>query len=1436
MEGNVQFRSGMCVLLTLVAVNLSLLPPGAAATENPPGLEALPAMAPAPKTDPEMRLEYLLSVKAAETALTDAQKLITDTEETVKAIDKLAEAAKTGKLDDAVPKRVTDMAGLVSAIPIPNGDPSKKTAAPATAPRTPRIAVMAAHLKDNRERLRNAFRDANTIKKPDDELKDALKRYQKLDGDLTTWEGTAGKAAESLKGALTEPTSEPVQGFAKVVFTSLQTLADMADVPDTITLQSNLSRDLPQVPEAVRLRRTLKPAQKSLGDALARVGHALTGESTAKLTESDNRLKGILAKIQGTPAARGWLAQLQDAAFEKLKKTRQELARLVNDTSPVHIDVAAAEIEAHKLKEDADKILTAGQALLAQLPIDKFVEATLGVTPEIGLVTNALNELQSHAIRLGVALDVFKQANLVDISQWVSDQVSLYYFDDVPRLMKVLVEKPTEVGGESDLRKNADSARVTLNEKQEAAAEARQKLEGAKYALQIKREQHREALRTAKDELRAAQEQSNEHGARTLDVTRHQTIAQAEYNTAQRNLTTLSSNPASDPAKVAAATERQEKADLELIRANADAALVQGEAAATGQRLTDAKSAVNAIETGEAGLAAKVATAERDLGTAEGGLTSALTASILAAQADNLAFARARDGAPFFTSLPDLTAGPHTDPVKRVMLYGFPDSKMIFVRGRSADVEQVKQLIRSFDRPQPQAMLTVWTLEINSEDSINGWKKAAQAMKQVEDQLDETRDHSNRVVDALRRAINAKVGEARLEYFQNNPDPEFPNTSGRLELLSTTTKGVLPLPPPNSTLDYVSDNLSAAAFYDEDVLRRLGWSDKFVSKRTNVSFLKAALPDPYNTTTLAEALVVLALAKTRYYEEIFDTFTKDPNVQRAVLANPDASSSTDKKLTPEQKVRKAFPNLEAFLIGSSIARFRVEMVAALRSNANEFIIEYVHYWANQANTLNAEFKSKYSDYIKQAMVTRNEIKKIAFEKYQQDWRNLKPAELWLAADREVQADTDLGQEIAVKNADLLMLDTKAGEYKTAAYNFKDRLHPAMDWLYRADQPGAVVDRAFQLALETKIAQIAGLTDVQLLASAKDARGSRRAVISNTRRAALNEMLKKYLQAVDDDIQRAIIRPSFEKLRDTLLTAKISVGQLQRTSVLASNRLVARVDPKGSAQVTVSEEQNVLQELAPLIKFATGGAAQVASAGAVGALSGGLGSLGTGSLLGASGRGNSDTALNALSALDSMPKNAPPAVYGISTGNVFQVSPVFDPTGQALRFRFDYVAATQIREPNGTTDPQFPRIERHGVNTEVQLSNQELRSISRFDSNLRLGSPNRRSGGVPILKDIPLIREIPLLGWFVRRGGRAAVVQQSVILAQTSMFPTVDDVIDLFARPIVPESTGDPLTLISTPGASGWIYTDHAATDQAPKKADQDEAEPVKPQNSETAPQ
>jgi hypothetical protein len=253
--------------------------------------------------------------------------------------------------------------------------------------------------------------------------------------------------------------------------------------------------------------------------------------------------------------------------------------------------------------------------------------------------------------------------------------------------------------------------------------------------------------------------------------------------------------------------------------------------------------------------------------------------------------------------------------------------------------------------------------------------------------------------------------------------------------------------------------------------------------------------------------------------------------------------------------------------------------------------------------------------------------------------------------------------------------------------------------------------------------------------------------SPARVAAADGMLDVFIKAFEDDIEREFIQPMLHNLRERLRSQGVGLGVIQRTSVLATNRLVARVDPRATAELAVGEETNLIQALQQISQLVVAG--------------------------------QSGNALGVLGAFQSQTnQERPPEIYGITSGNAFQVTPIFDPTGQALRFKFDFVDTTLVREPNGTVNPQLPRIQRHTVNTEVQLGNLEVREVSRFESDSKIGLPTRYQGGLPLLKDIPGLRPIPVIGWFVRKGGKNAISQQSLIFAQTTMSPTIGDILDL----------------------------------------------------------
>ena len=176
--------------------------------------------------------------------------------------------------------------------------------------------------------------------------------------------------------------------------------------------------------------------------------------------------------------------------------------------------------------------------------------------------------------------------------------------------------------------------------------------------------------------------------------------------------------------------------------------------------------------------------------------------------------------------------------------------------------------------------------------------------------------------------------------------------------------------------------------------------------------------------------------------------------------------------------------------------------------------------------------------------------------------------------------------------------------------------------------------------------------------------------SPARVAAADGMLDVFTKAFEDDIDSQFVQPMLVRLRAELKRSGIGFGVIQRTSVLATNRVVARVDPRATAELSVGQETNLIQGLQQIAQLTLD-----ARTGNVGGVLGGFRDLAN------------------------EPNTA--EIYGITSGSAFQVTPIFDPTGQALRFKFDFVDTTLVREPRGTINARLPRVERHTVNTEVR---------------------------------------------------------------------------------------------------------------------------------------
>lgn len=885
---------------------------------------------------------------------------------------------------------------------------------------------------------------------------------------------------------------------------------------------------------------------------------------------------------------------------------------------------------------------------------------------------NSITGLKSAAIALQIRASFLNECLAGDFRKFQADQVSLYYFSDVPRLMKILNPTTYEVGGISGFREKAEDLRRNLL-----------KAEIELGDLQSEVSKYQSRLEELKEEKRQAE-------------TGVQSALQLLFKQ-DRRLDDLRRRPNKDEGAIA--------------RAEADRAALQRDSDSKEKRLAELNDEQN-------GLPAKIREAKSRLSEAQDRVRQKRNESLQLAVAESGAFAAARDNAPFYYS-PAL--GASTDPARRVLMYAFGDSKTIFLRGTPADLGVVKRIIAIFDRPAPQARITMWQLELSSTSDIKGTKKFNEALTIIENELSNTRARIAASVSFLRDCINLEVNRVAAEAIRGESNSRGFSSNVTLN------------PPIRCNPDILLK--ARLHFYQEEVLLRYGFDIQNSLEFIKPDLWQSVLPDPAATTTLGEALIVLILADPNCRARVLYRFTNEleGHLNSLGLKDPPKNLINNRL--------KGFPDNQEqwFALGKRA------LGADIAPNKSLFSFDDVPQFPPHRRQSNNTLSPNLDVNLQLSSSQRELIR--AFDKK-------------INTNLTFKLEKLIKQLIPIQNNyfDLKKAqdDPKIiNQQETILDNMGDEILLIVRELLKRNKKDILSNNYFDLLKRIELLiSSAGFKDpknsqdiqIDLLKLQSDPDPLRTA---NARVAAADQMLKEIISAFEDDLDRHFIQPMIERLRRDLVDEKgISVGLVQRTSVLATNRLQARVDARGTAQLPLGEQQDILQGIQQL--------AQLTLAGQTGGVLGVLGGL------------------NALPRDEDSQRE----IYGISTNGMFQITPVFDPSGQALRFKLDQVFSTRITEPNGSTNPQLARIERHTINTEVQLSNLELREISRFNTNARLGLATQKKGGIPILKYIPIIDEVPLLGWFVRKRGKAAVTQQSIIFGQTTIYPTIGDIFDL----------------------------------------------------------
>ncbi|MBC8873378.1 MAG: hypothetical protein H8E44_28405 [Planctomycetes bacterium] len=302
-------------------------------------------------------------------------------------------------------------------------------------------------------------------------------------------------------------------------------------------------------------------------------------------------------------------------------------------------------------------------------------------------------------------------------------------------------------------------------------------------------------------------------------------------------------------------------------------------------------------------------------------------------------------------------------------------------------------------------------------------------------------------------------------------------------------------------------------------------------------------------------------------------------------------------------------------------------------------------------------------------------------------------------------------------------------------------------------------------------------------------------------ANVDNYLKRLTTALDDDFNTQFYHPAFRYIRQASSYHDVQFGQTETTSILANNREFAKVDPSATMEFDLPARDIALAEALNGAKATIDDIGALANDPTFLALaSGGVGSAAAPAPGSTGGFGVVRDVLPGLDSTTSeqiMAQNAgarpqfgsnlenlipDPAIYKFETGTGYEIRPVIQPDGQAVVFDFNYMYTTNIREPVRADEKHLGRVKRHFVHTDVQLSNFELREVSRYTVALKAARTRR---GVPLLEDIPvagvLFRPLP---------SDESSLQQNLIYSQATIFPTLFDLMGLRWAPAVADM--DPL--------------------------------------------
>lgn len=875
--------------------------------------------------------------------------------------------------------------------------------------------------------------------------------------------------------------------------------------------------------------------------------------------------------------------------------------------------------------------------------------------------------------------------------------------------------------------------------------------------------------------------------------------------------------------------------------------------AGRGKKLkTDYEAEKAELETEQDGLDTSLKTSEAQLIEGQKTLLGARLARNALATTDAEAFGVMAASEPFF-QFPAIVSA--IDPAKRVQFLVYPRSKRLMLRGPRVDVEMVREWIWMFDRPAPQAKISIQSLQINGADPV----RINKAIEESNLAIREAKANVQMVQETLRNAILQEVGRVQKAVDWTGIDRDAPKLQrarfynaevlsvlGFKDVAKTSRGKEYKLGMASGLLDAMSEELirirsaetsfksysekrsngrqvnanaaDVAAFTYHQAFTRLAYLGLELRRYDEGSVLILAtktLEKTRETPTSdndVEAVFKEFLTFAEQYHSAIQKGQKPDELNISVSHRPKATPALPTKTTITtdvllENVSKGISEAKKRLAGikppaptdvKTAEDFKYELKILPEPSRATTLGEmiFVLSLASEQSRLRilVDFADQlYTSAVSATILSSGRKATSGGRREETDKDGMMQFAAAVASQFGITARSAPGITEAASEAPfpafprtLLGVNSRAVENLNSYYlSLADMDRPDTVTSNQQEILYALKSRLVENAKGRSLPERTTLLSI-LEPSSQGSQNDGRQIGSRNRVAAADQMVKRFIESVELDFDHFFYAPMRQRIREAVARQGVNFGSFTSRSILASNRLLTRQSVDSSAGIEMGSDRNLLGEAAQLANIFQQ-AKQPKGDPALAPLAGEslITGLGVAQAARAAKIQDTDTLLKfgavgaLVSALLNSPSEPDARIYSLGNNSVFKVTPIFDPSGQGVRFRFDYVDSILIQEPDGSIDPEFPKIERMTTNTEVQVTNLDLQEIGSFEANYKLGSPRRRSGGIPILRDF--LPDVPIIGYFIKRGDSKPSRQHTLIFAQTVMYPTVGDITDLLTE-------------------------------------------------------